>query len=282
MSLQDIFYQEFYNSYHGHPVILLERLLVSYRRGNKEIIFLAGDSSFDNKYWILKENTESVSFYKEFIKSMVPDVAYQLTNLGNPCINCAVEEATIGSKIILNEHDEFIRDNIENTDTLIISIGGNDIAFKPSHKTIFSMIKLLTLNSTESILKKPAKCWGIKHLISLFKTGIEDYINKLIANTLPKKIMVCGIYFPDENNVSSWANTTLFLTGYNCNPDKLQYAIKAIYNLAISRIEIGNIPIITVPLYNVLNGKKSSDYVERVEPSVLGSEKIAKLIKLNL
>lgn len=42
-----------------------------------------------------------------------------------------------------------------------------------------------------------------------------------------------------------------------------------------SRIQIPGCEVIPVPLFHVLDGKNSSDYVARVEPSASGGKKIA-------
>lgn len=60
------------------------------------------------------------------------------------CINCAVEESTVserpGARIM--PHDEFVRDHIKSSDVLVLSIGGNDIALRPSPLTICNMAAL--------------------------------------------------------------------------------------------------------------------------------------------
>ena len=41
----------YYAQYHGHPIAHLEAALAAMRAAGKSAIFLAGDSSLDNKYW---------------------------------------------------------------------------------------------------------------------------------------------------------------------------------------------------------------------------------------
>ena len=66
-------------------------------------------------------------------------------------LNCAVEESSIGSRACcrLLEQDNIIRDNIHENDILVVSIGGNDIALRPSICTVISMLSLIccTTNS---------------------------------------------------------------------------------------------------------------------------------------
>ena len=38
--------------------------------------------------------------------------------------------------------DQFVRDHIEATDTLVVSVGGNDVALRPSVATALSMLML--------------------------------------------------------------------------------------------------------------------------------------------
>lgn len=67
-------------------------------------------------------------------------------------------------------------------------------------------------------------------LLLLFRT--QKYIEALTAKTKPKKILVCMIYYPDENNVPSWANAALDALGYNTNPAKIQLLIRKFFEEA--------------------------------------------------
>ena len=42
---------EFYGEYNGHKVTHLEKLLPALRSSSDALLWLAGDSSLDNKYW---------------------------------------------------------------------------------------------------------------------------------------------------------------------------------------------------------------------------------------
>ena len=44
----------FYNKWHGHNVSLLEKLLPYLRESSDSLIWTAGDSSLDNKYWYVR------------------------------------------------------------------------------------------------------------------------------------------------------------------------------------------------------------------------------------
>ena len=106
------------------------------------------------------------------------------------------------------------------------------------------------------------------------------------------------IYYPDEAQTPSWANPALGALGYNTNPAKLQMLIRKAYDEATrqvfdsektqetnlsthivkhlcSTIRIEGSEVIAVPLFNVLDGKRSEDYIARVEPSAIGGRKMA-------
>ena len=86
------------------------------------------------------------------------------------------------------------------------------------------------------------------------------------------------IYYPDERNTPAWAGAALDALGYNRDPEKLQLLIRKTFDEAVSRIHIDGSQVIPVPLFRVLDGKVSSDYVHRVEPSPTGGRKMAEFI----
>ena len=65
----------------------------------------------------------------------------------------------------------------------------------------------------------------------------QKYIEALTSKTKPTLILVCMIYYPDENNTPSWANASLGALGYNQNPAKIQLLIRKFYEEA-TRYEI--------------------------------------------
>lgn len=275
-------HQDFYHNYYGHKVPHLQIVLNQLRKNNQGVVFLAGDSSLDNKYWLLNQ-----SYYKPAINGwynqvllppvMMPDISYHLNNLGHPTINCAVEESTIADRETnLLDQDCFIRDHITKDDTLVVSVGGNDIALKPTFQTIWNMFKLVYLNTTGMIDQGPSWItFGMNYFIDMFSNRTKEYIEKLITKTKPKRIIVCTIYYPAEATTGSWADKTLGLLGYNKNPEKLQLVIRKIYEHATSKISIDGVNVTPFPMFTVLNSKDTKDYVERVEPSEVGGQKIA-------
>ena len=86
------------------------------------------------------------------------------------------------------------------------------------------------------------------------------------------------IYYPDETNEPSWASPALGALGYNRNPAKLQALIRKAYQEAICNIRVPGSQVIPVPLFQVLDGKITDDFVARVEPSAIGGSKMAEFI----
>ena len=116
------------------------------------------------------------------------------------------------------------------------------------------------------------------YFIHLFKTRVEAYLKNLTAIHRPRKILVCQIYYPDETADGSWADGTLSALGYNTDPAKLQLVIRKIFALATQQIQVPGSEVIAVPLFLALDGKDSSQYVQRVEPSAKGGEEMARLL----
>jgi len=180
----------------------------------------------------------------------------------------------------LLEHDEFIRDNIRAEDILIVSVGGNDIALKPTAATVRNMLQLAWL--TPRWFLGRGNAWCLKYFENMFKTQVEAYISKLISKQEPRAVVVCMIYYPLEASASkqrSWADIPLKALGYDWFPGQLQTAIRQIYEQATKKIRIPGVDVIPCPLFEVLDGKNEEDYTARVEPSTEGGRKMAVLLK---
>merc|ERR1711972_637225 len=104
--------------------------------------------------------------------------------------------------------------------------------------------------------------------------AVQNYIIRILGPVRPKKVVVCMIYFLDENG-SSWADQALAALDYNNDPARLQEAIRAVFRLATRRIRIRGTEVVAFPLFQVLDGRDSRDYVSRVEPSPSGGKKMA-------
>lgn len=278
----------FYHEYHGHKSNHLETLIQHMRQKypRKSLIFLAGDSSLDNKFWLSDSMVNAINGYETILRpaQMLPDISYHMNkrsiqkSMPFITVNCAVEESTLGGRQEhLKAQDEVISRNITNDDILIVSVGGNDIALSPSLSTIWNMVVLNYLNSIETIKNGPDHAWGLPYFVEMFRDQLKNYILKVIGDVRPKKILVSVIYYPDMKVTGSWADRTLGLLGYNSDPEKLQEVIRQIFKCAISEIQIDGVDVIPVPMYQVMDGSDTNDYVQRVEPSSQGGEKLAKL-----
>lgn len=276
---------DFYGEYHGHKTSHLKTVLtcMNFLNSQRNYIYLAGDSSLDNKYWLPNDELLPATNDYQYILHpplMKPDIAYHMNKLLNGtkycAINTAVEESTIASRYNnLLDQDKFIKQNITNNDILIVSIGGNDIALSPSINTMFNMGMMMYMNNIETINKGPSVAWGMNYFIDIFKNKSKDYILKLIGDKRPKKIIVCMIYYPDQKMTGGWADRTLNGLGYNTDPKKLQAAINQIFIHGTSNIKINGSKVIPFPMHKILNGKNTDDYIQRVEPSSQGGFKLA-------
>lgn len=207
-----------------------------------------------------------------WLNRMAADEGLRLTAL-----NLAVEESTLAEKKLgLNAHDSFIRDNLRPDDILVVSIGGNDIVLRPTWRTIMAAGALL-LSPTALIEAEWAP--GLAHFKAMFKGDVEDYLKKLTSKTVPRTILVCMTYFPDENDAGrGWASKALGAMGYNIFPGKLQMLIRKLYEISTMEVEVPGTRVVPVPLFEALDGKDTAMYVERVEPSAQGGRAIARLL----
>ncbi len=155
----------------------------------------------------------------------------------------------------LRAQDIFLRDNIKENDVLIVSIGGNDVALYPTPCTICSIGGLLCF--PKSVIENGKSCCTVPfndyccgcstslascacsfppclgYVRHLFGVRVQKYIEALTAKTKPSKILVCMIYYPDENvHAPSWASFALRALGYNQNPKKLQAMIQSAFEHA--------------------------------------------------
>lgn len=75
---------EFYKTYHGHSIEHLTELLYELKSldPSKKIVYLVGDSSLDNKYWLPTTYVPALNNYENILKPklMKPDVNYHLNS----------------------------------------------------------------------------------------------------------------------------------------------------------------------------------------------------------
>lgn len=293
----------YYFEYRGHKIEDSTTFykIATAQRPTAPIVYLAGDSSLDNKYWLPStspgSNTgiptgEPPEIYKLALQTPYPkaDVAFWLNHhLGARAtvLNLAVEASLLRERhgpttAALLEHDVFVRDHITARDVLVVSVGGNDIAMRPTVWTVLHMLWLSWLTPLSSI--RSGRAWALGYFVRLFRTQTEAYIAKMVAaagHHRPRAVIVCMIYFPleaREGAPPSWADAALRALGYNSRPEKLQAGIRQMYELATKEIRVPGVVVKPCALFEVLDGKDAADYEERVEPSVQGGRKMAGLI----
>jgi len=281
----------FYQTFRGHDVELLGSVLNKLKQRHQSIVYFAGDSSLDNKYWI-RGDVSAVNGYETALSppKMKADVCYWMNHFlekqnaadgaaaSVAAINAAVEATTLRERMPgytyggLLEQDKFIQENIGEEDYLVVSVGGNDIALAPTPITIASMLAVVHGSTPEAILRGEA--WGIQHFLNIYGWKLQNYIERLVANKKPKKVVVCMLYYPEVGG-KGWADTALKALRYKDDPTVLQAAIAACFHHSVSKITVDGTEVVPVPLFEVLNGQNASDYVDRVEPSSEGGKKMA-------
>ena len=148
----------FYSNYHGHTTEDLLTLYNSFRDSDKDIIFLAGDSSLDNKYWVPHQSIEAFNGYEQVLNPPIfarQDISFWINKLCVDqnkklvCINGAVEESTLENRN--TRQDVFIESDIRTRGILIVSVGANDIALHPSFWTILHLITYWCLHGNYTL-----------------------------------------------------------------------------------------------------------------------------------
>jgi hypothetical protein len=282
----------YFGEYHGHTVEDLKTVVASLRSSSssadpRAIIWLSGDSTLDNKYWLpLSDQREACNGYERVLSPprMQPDVSYCMNDelvqrgLGDAAcsVNCAIEESTLGVREDeLLPQDCFLRDNLRPLDVVVVSIGGNDIALRPTPWTVAAMAALLM---SPRALIPTGWAPGTGHFVRLFRDETQRLLERLTARQRPRRVVVCMLYYLDEAQTDSWAGATLKTLGYNSDPTKLQLLMRTIFALATSQVRLDGVEVVPLPLYEALDGKDPCDYVQRVEPSAQGGAKMARAI----
>ena len=288
---QSINTSRFYYEWKGHIISDLSafRSVALSLRPNRPIIYLAGDSSLDNKHWVPSSGpfgeplvVDVPAIYQAALETPQPkpDVAFWLNHLLGDratALNAAVEASTLRERDEdLLDHDSFIKDNIRAEDILVVSIGSNDLAMKPTSATVRHMLQLAWLTPRGSLQRGTA--WSLRHFTDMFNSQVQAYISRLVEEHKPRAVVVCMIYYPLEASASaqtSWADVPLKILGYNSFPGQLQTAIRKMYELATKQIQIPGVHVVPCALFEAMDGKSKDDYAARVEPSAEGGRKIA-------
>jgi hypothetical protein len=287
---------EFYAEYHGHPLSHLQAVVSGLRKHSNGIVWLAGDSTLDNKHWFFSGGekrdpkhllddsfaADAIHGYENLLSPprMVCDVAYWLnkkladSGTGLCCVNTAIEESTLlQRRSELMEQDELLSQNLQSNDVIVLSIGGNDVALRPTPDTRRYIVPLLTAPEGSDEFNT-----ALLHFIGIFKQQTEAFISKLLAGREVRAVVVCMLYYLDETKGSGWCEAVLEQMGYNKMPQKLQSMIDAMYKMATTQVTVPGVTVVPVALSSVLDGKTTADYCQRVEPSFSGGEKMASAI----
>lgn len=281
----------FYEHFPGHPV---EDLDLIHRRlraqGHRSFVFLAGDSTLDNhaEDWVGRGVAQATNGYEAVLAppTMRRDVCYWLNErLAGPghhrqaaAVNTAVEESTLAQREDrLLPQESFLRDRITEDDFLVVSVGGNDIVMDPSLRSAMNMM-ILSYCTCTSVIRHGRPPPALEHFLTMFGNDTERYVRRLVSKRKPRKVLVCMVYFLDEVSRGGWAECPLCLLWYNVYPEKLQTAIRRVFELATCKIRVPGTEVLPTPLYEALDGRDPLDYTERVEPSPLGGRKLADYI----
>ena len=282
---------KFYQEYKGHTVPDLEVFHHETRklRPNKPILWFAGDSSLDNKFWLTGSGPGGdplpvpvPTIYEHILEppQPKPDVAFWVNHVMGDratCINTSIEESMLrerdGGNLL--PQDEFLKDNIRQGDALVVSIGGNDIALKPTPRTVWHLLRLAWFTRRSSIEDGTAS--SLRYFRWLFQTKTEEYISRLVSINKPSAVVVCMIYYPLESRYKqkSWAAASLASLGYNWWPGQLQAAIKKMFEMGTREVRVEGTEVLPCALFDVMDGTRKEEYVERVEPSSEGGRKMA-------
>ena len=287
--MQPIEASAYYQTWHGHTTPHLERTLAHLRKRYPRLVWLAGDSSLDNKAWVTSVPREPASSaYRDLLSPslVVPDVCHwlnvELERAGitdAACINTAVEATTLGEReSALRPQDKFLAQHLAPQDALVVSVGGNDIALAPTTATMTHLAALL-LTPTQW-LPRPLLALhpSFRYFVRLFRDGVSDYVRKLTAVTQPSCVVVCMIYFPCEQvDAGTWSERLLRMSGYDADPKRLQSLIRIVFEEATAKIALDNSTskVIPVALFDVLDAANAEHYVQRVEPSSAGGRLMA-------
>lgn len=276
----------FYTQYYGHPLEDLAKLVRYFRSIGSRIVWLVGDSSLDNKHWLFEEDktqttldlanewcAPAINGYEAVLNPprMVRDVCYWMNHLlvgtDMVCVNTAVEESCLADAP--SAHDGFVLSHLQLGDTVVASIGGNDLILKPAMSTLLTM-GVGTYLVPQSWLST-ALTWLPNPLYQLFGVRTQEYMDMF---SKASQRVICTPYFPCASG-GGWASRVLS----RIDMDKAQTALRAVHELYHKPMER-----ITgaVPLYEALDWQCETDYKCRVEPSVSGGRKMADRIIKNL
>ena len=209
--------EEFYSTYHGHDVRHLhcfehamrkKPLLQTKQARNRQrsAIWLAGDSSLDNKHWFPDDKAVAVNMMERVFREpdcCRRDIAWwlnkEIENRGHMdslfAINTSYEEGKIESRSRgkLLPQDQYLKDNVRSGDYVIVSVGGNDIALFPQLPcTIFNMAilnfctpQICLDNACGYALPCDDYIWGNSPFFYVYLYFLDINLDPLCASILP-------------------------------------------------------------------------------------------------
>ena len=266
----------------------------------RRVLWLLGDSSLDNKFWLRfcppPRRAQPCNGYERALRPghlMHRDVCYWLNRaalrapgLDLVTINAAVEASTLGERSgscggpRLLPQDLFAAAHMLPGDVLCVSVGGNDVAMRP---TMLTTLAMLTLSRASPDSVTSGRAWGLRYLVRLFRDGLRTYLGHVLGDCPVAAVLVCCVYYPSlGGGGTSWADPALRVLGYDHDPTRLQSVLREIFERAVSDVRVPGIPVVPVPLFEFLDPGCPADYVARVEPSVVGGRKLAEGILAQL
>jgi len=279
----------FYRTYHGHSVEHLRLLHAHLPQPHR--VWLVGDSSLDNKFWLL--DTAAPLPAENGLAALLapplsyPDIAHHLNallaraRLPFAALNAAVEESALCERARgrMLPQDALVAEAARPGDVVVACCGGNDVVLKPSLALVAALAALLACASQAALAAGTAT--GLAHFVDLFCAQYGAFLRRVCARA-PSLCVVCMVYYPLEavpGSGASWADASLALLGYSRAPEALQRVMRAVFEHAVRRIALPpGTRLAPLALYDVLDARCPGDYVQRVEPSAQGGLKIARAI----
>merc|ERR1712232_449122 len=141
----------------------------------------------DVSYWVNKECQSRSRARVEAAADTLRDTT-KISPVSTACVNCAVEESCISQREVegLLPHDKYIRDNITEEDVLVVDVGGNDVALRPTAGVIANMAWLLYLTPKIFIKQSPFLAPGLFYFIYMFRYRLRSYIESLTSVRKPR------------------------------------------------------------------------------------------------
>lgn len=283
----------FYATYHGHTLQHLSHLHATLVAAAPEherprCCFLLGDSTMDNKHWFFsgrrpkEDQLQAPGFTAPACNGfgasltpprMVQDIAYWMNHIAEERLgprrlmtfNAAIEESTAANRDgSVLPHDAWAGQHATRRDCVVLSVGGNDIALRPTARTILNML-LLTRSPRTMI----ANAWapGFGYFVKLFRDKARSILTRAFPDptTRPAKALVCVLYYPDETPGGSWADYPLSKLGYDADPGKLQLLLRSLFDtIRRDGIQVDGMDVDIIPMFELLDPKVFDPPLHRV------------------